>query len=119
MESIHKVSIRNVEQAKNGAAVYLKRFRYLKKNCTLVCSFFCIKMRKHNFFGVQSSYLSIRSLYFIRRLSRKKFGQNFFSKIGTRVEVPEIISAAQRCFRDLNFLSADSENLKNISAHQL
>ena len=37
----------------------------------------------------------------------------------TRVEVPEIISAEQRCFRDLTFFSADSENMKNVSADQL
>ena len=33
----------------------------------------------------------------------------------TRVEDPEIISAKQRCFRDLTFFSADSENMKDIS----
>ena len=36
-----------------------------------------------------------------------------------RVEVPEIISAEQRCFIDLTLFSADSENMKNISANQL
>ena len=30
----------------------------------------------------------------------------------TRIEVPEIISAEQHCFRDLTFFSADSENMK-------
>ena len=29
---------------------------------------------------------------------------------------PEIIGAEQRCFRDLTFFSAESENMKNISA---
>ena len=35
-----------------------------------------------------------------------------------RVEVPEIISAEKRCFRVLTFLSADLENMRNISADQ-
>ena len=37
----------------------------------------------------------------------------------TRVEVPEIISAEQRCFIVLTFFSADSEDMKKISADQL
>ena len=40
-------------------------------------------------------------------------------KLGTRVEVPEVISAEQRCFIVLTFFSADSENMINISADQL
>ena len=32
------------------------------------------------------------------------------------VEVPQIISAEQRCFRDMTFFSADSGNIENISA---
>ena len=39
--------------------------------------------------------------------------------ITSRVEVPEIISAEQRCFIVLTFFSADSEEMKNISADQL
>ena len=39
--------------------------------------------------------------------------------ITTRVEIPEVISAEQRCFRVLTFFSADSENMINISAVQL
>ena len=39
--------------------------------------------------------------------------------ITTRVEVPEINSAEQRCFIVLTFFSADSEEMKNISADQL
>ena len=31
---------------------------------------------------------------------------------------PEIISAEQRCFRDLTFFSADSKNMKNIRGNQ-
>ena len=38
---------------------------------------------------------------------------------GARVEVAEVISAEQRCFIVLTFLSADSENMKNISADLL
>ena len=37
----------------------------------------------------------------------------------SRVEVPEVISAEQCCFIVLTFFSADSENMKNISADQL
>ena len=33
-----------------------------------------------------------------------------------RVGIPEIISAEQRCFRDLAFFNADSENMKKTSA---
>ena len=36
-----------------------------------------------------------------------------------RVEVPEIISAEQRYFRDLAFFSADLEDMINIGAEQL
>ena len=36
-----------------------------------------------------------------------------------RVEVQEIIRAEQQCFIDLTLLSADSENMKNISDNQL
>ena len=36
-----------------------------------------------------------------------------------QVEVPEIFSAEQRCFRDLTFFSTDSESMKNISTYQL
>ena len=48
-----------------------------------------------------------------------------FNRVGTlklttsRVEVPEVISAEQRCFIVLTFFSADSENMINISADQL
>ena len=34
------------------------------------------------------------------------------------IEVPEIMSAEQRCFRNLTFFSADSENMENLSADQ-
>ena len=36
-----------------------------------------------------------------------------------RVEVPEVISAEQRCFRDLTFFRADSEEMKKIRGDQL
>ena len=39
----------------------------------------------------------------------------FFESV-TRAEVPEVISAEQRCFIVLAFFSADSENMINISA---
>ena len=54
----------------------------------------------------------------ISRRSRISFSNCFCEKI-TRVEVPEVISAEQRCFIVLTFFSADSENMKNISADQL
>ena len=37
----------------------------------------------------------------------------------TRVEVPEVISAEQRCFIVFTFFNADSENMINISADKL
>ena len=43
----------------------------------------------------------------------------FLVQVITRVEVPEVISAEQRCFIVLTFFSADSENMINISADQL
>ena len=41
------------------------------------------------------------------------------NKFNSRVEIPEIISAEQRCFIVLTFFSADSEHMKKISADQL
>ena len=41
------------------------------------------------------------------------------TEMPTRDEVPEVISAEHRCFIVLTFFSADSENMKNISADQL
>ena len=38
-----------------------------------------------------------------------------FTKV-SRVEIPEIISAEQRCYRVLMFFRADSGNIKNICA---
>ena len=46
-------------------------------------------------------------------------GRRFRSSYDSRVEVPEVISAEQRCFIVLTFFSADSENTINISADQL
>ena len=43
----------------------------------------------------------------------------FFLILITRVEVPEVISAEQRCFIVFTFFSADSENMINNSADQL
>ena len=64
---------------------------------------------------VQLHVYSSNSVHLNPRNSTEKLKWN----IATRVEVPEVISAEQRCFIVLTFFSADSENMINISADQL
>ena len=82
--------------------------------------------KRENTFNNLSYLPSIISKLFTRLIFLSTFSESIVQacKLNLRdvvvfvilawVEVPQIISAHQRCFRDLTFFRADSEDMKNI-----
>ena len=85
---------------------------------------YCWKESWKKCFDMHESY---KDCIFLQNSRKSYVFKQIFQDLGKKCilaqlawfESPEISNAEQRCFRDLTFFSADSENIKNISADQL